>query len=123
MDINFLTFSLYYFVAVARIGTTFKCVFVGGGGGGIGVPITLFRSWELSCIAKNAVQPDRAKGFLSEPLAATLWLMSDHGAQLWWKGQLYQLIPTHPVNISCGRKPDYPKKPTTFGRALTDSFH
>jgi hypothetical protein len=29
---------------------------------------------------------------------------------------------THPVNFSCGRKPERPKK-TTFGRALTDFFH
>jgi hypothetical protein len=29
-------------------------------------------------------------------------------------------ILTHPVNFSCGRKPE--RKPTTFGRALTDFF-
>jgi hypothetical protein len=32
-------------------------------------------------------------------------------------------ILTHPVNFYCGRKPECLEKPTTFGRALTDSFH
>ena len=32
-------------------------------------------------------------------------------------------ILTHPVNFPCGRKPERPEKPTTFGTALTDSFH
>ena len=31
---------------------------------------------------------------------------------------------SHPVNFPCGRKPERPEKTgTTFGRALTDSFH
>ena len=32
-------------------------------------------------------------------------------------------ILTHPVNFSCGRKSETRRKPTSFGRALTDSFH
>jgi hypothetical protein len=43
-------------------------------------------SWELSWIAKDAAQPDRVEGLLRAPLAATLLLMSDHGALLRWKG-------------------------------------
>jgi hypothetical protein len=43
---------------------------------------------ELSWITKDAAQPDRVEGFLRVPLAATLWLMSDHGAQLRLKGHL-----------------------------------
>jgi hypothetical protein len=39
------------------------------------------------------------------------------------EGSVRRLTPTHPVNIPCGRKPVYPEKPTTLGRALTDSFH
>jgi hypothetical protein len=32
--------------------------------------------------------------------------------------------PTHPIDIACGRKPEYPeKKNMTFGRVLPDSFH
>ena len=41
--------------------------------------------------------------------------MSDHETQLYWKGLLgdnlsWELIPTHPVNIACERKPEYPEK-------------
>jgi hypothetical protein len=39
-------------------------------------------------IAKGAAQPDLVEGFLRAPLPATLWLMSDHGAQLRWNGHL-----------------------------------
>ena len=31
---------------------------------------------------EDAAQPDRVEGFLRAPLAATLCLMSDHGARL-----------------------------------------
>ena len=30
---------------------------------------------------------------------------------------------THADNFPCGRKPEHSEKPTTFDRALTDSFH
>jgi hypothetical protein len=50
-------------------------------------PVSLWEWRDLSRITKDAAQPDRVKGFLRAPLEATLWLMSDHGAQLWWKGQ------------------------------------
>jgi hypothetical protein len=49
-----------------------------------GVLIILICSW----VTKDAAQPDRVEGFLRAPMAATLWLMSDHGPQLRWKGQL-----------------------------------
>ena len=47
------------------------------------------------------------------------------------EGSVRGIIPTHPVNIPRGRKPEYPekthdfrqRKPTTFVRTLTDSFH
>ena len=61
------------------------CGCLGGGGGRL---IILTCSCKLSWIAKDAAQGDRVEGFLRAPLAATLWLMSDHGAQLRWKGQL-----------------------------------
>jgi hypothetical protein len=48
----------------------------------VGVLIILTCSWELSWITKDAAQPDRVEGFLKAPVAATLWLMSDHGAHL-----------------------------------------
>jgi hypothetical protein len=38
------------------------------------------------------------------------------------EGSVTGIIPTHPIIIPCGRKLEYPEK-TTFGRALTDSFH
>jgi hypothetical protein len=76
--------------------------------------ISLTCSWELSWITKDAAQPDRVEGFLRAPLAATLWLMSNHGAQLRWKGQLGANTPTHPVNIPCWRKPEYPEKTHDF---------
>jgi hypothetical protein len=44
-------------------------------------------SYVLSWITKDATQPDRVEGFLRAPLAATLRLMSDHGAHLRRKGQ------------------------------------
>ena len=35
-----------------------------------------------------------------------------------------RLVQTHPVNIRCGKKPEYPeRKPRTFSRASTNSFH
>ena len=56
---------------------------------------------------------------LWQPLHA--WLISDQGVTV--EGSLWSLSQTHPVNFLCGRKPEYPRrKPTTFGRALTDSF-
>ncbi len=52
--------------------------------------------------------------------------MTDHGAQLRWNGQLganpsQGQIPTHPVNIPWGRKPEYPEKTLDllYGRGLT----
>ena len=39
----------------------------------------------LQLIAKVAAQPDRIEGFLRALLAATLGLVSAHGAQLRWK--------------------------------------
>jgi hypothetical protein len=62
----------------------------------------------------RAVQPDRVKGLLRAPLAATLWLMSDHGAQLQRKGQLGANANQLSVNIPCGRKPEYSQKPHDF---------
>jgi hypothetical protein len=50
--------------------------------------IILACSWELSWITRDSARPDWVEGFLKAPLAATLWLMSDHGAQLRWKDQL-----------------------------------
>ena len=44
-------------------------------------------------------------------------LWSDQGAHVRYFG----IYSNNTVNISCERKPEYPKKPTTFGRALTDS--
>ena len=39
----------------------------------------------------------------------------------------YQIIPNHPVNVSCGKKPENPKKPRTTGTstsgALTNSSY
>ena len=35
-----------------------------------------------SCIAKDEAQRERVEGFLRALRAATLWLMSDHGARL-----------------------------------------
>ncbi len=51
--------------------------------------------------------------------------MSDHGAQLRWKGQLddhasQELISQH--TLSTFPVEGNRRKPTTFGRALTDSF-
>jgi hypothetical protein len=63
---------------------------------------------------------------LRAPLAVTIWPMSDHGAQLWWRVNSLKFIPTYPDGIPCGRKlirNTQRLKPTTFGRALTDSFH
>ena len=34
-----------------------------------------------------------------------------------------ELIPTHPVNFPVGGNRSTRRKPTTFGRALTNSFH
>ena len=34
----------------------------------------------LHAAERSAVQPHRVEGFLKEPQAATVWLMSDHGA-------------------------------------------
>ena len=39
---------------------------------------------------------------------------------LWYYFPNYVIL-THPVNFPCGRKPEHAEKPTTFGRALTDS--
>jgi hypothetical protein len=41
--------------------------------------------------------------------------MSDDGAQLHGGKNLGELIPTHPVNIPCGTKPEYPEKTHDFG--------
>jgi hypothetical protein len=73
-------------------------------------------SWKVNWFTKDAAQPDPVKSLLGAPLAATLWLMSDHGAQLRWKGELgaNPNPVTHPVNISCGRKPEYPEKTHDF---------
>ena len=51
--------------------------------------------------------------------------MSHHGAQLRWKGQLgggEGLIPTHPVNIPCGRKPEHPEKTHDFRQSVDRLF-
>jgi hypothetical protein len=71
-------------------------------------PVGLWEWRDLSWITKDTAQPDRVEGFLRAPLAATLWLMSDHGTQLWWKSELEAKISTHPVNI-----PYSSLKPTT----------
>jgi hypothetical protein len=68
---------------------------------------------EVRRIAEDAAQPDQLEDFLWAPLGDTLWLMSDQWAQLRWKRQL-GLIPTHPVNISCGRKQKYPERINDF---------
>ena len=49
--------------------------------------------------------------------------MSDHRAQLRWKlaaDPNYGVIATHPVNIACGRKPEYPER--THDLLLLTSF-
>ena len=52
-------------------------------------------------VTPMSTQPARDEGFLKAPLVATLWIMSDHGAQLYgWRVSL-GVIPTHPVNIPC----------------------
>jgi chromosome segregation ATPase len=49
--------------------------------------------------------------------------VSDLYIDIWGKNSL-GLIPTHPVNISCARKPESPETTKTFGRALTNgTFH
>jgi hypothetical protein len=69
---------------------------------------------ELS-IAKDAAQPDRDEGLLMASLAAILWLMSDHGAHLRWKGQFgANPNPAIAVDIPYGRKPQYPEKTQKF---------
>jgi hypothetical protein len=74
-------------------------------------------TWKLS-IAKDAARPDRVEGFLRTPLVATLWLMSDHGTQLRWKGQVGGLNPTHNVNFPCGKKPEHPEKTHDFQQSV-----
>ena len=61
----------------------------------------------------DASQPDPVEGFLRAPLVA-LGLMSDQGSV---RGQ--PTLSTFPV----GGNRSTQRKPTTFGRALTESFH
>jgi hypothetical protein len=77
----------------------------------------------ISWITKNTAQPDRVKGFLRAALASTLWLMSDHGAQLGWKGQLRN-NPNPPCQHSLWEEIWVLRRSPcmAFGRALTDSF-
>jgi hypothetical protein len=53
------------------------------------------------------------------PMAATLWIMSGHGAHAATvEGSVMELIPTHPVNIPFGRKPEYPEKTHDFRQSV-----
>ena len=81
------------------------------------VLIILACSWELSWNVKGTAQPDRVEGLLRAPLTATLWLMSDHRAQLRWKSHS-ENNPNHPVIIPYGKKPEYPKKTHDFRQSV-----
>ena len=77
----------------------------------------------VNWITKDAAQPDPVEGFLRTPLTATLWLMSNHGAQLRWKNQL-GANPNPPFQHSLWEETRVPgENPRLSVRALTNSFH
>jgi hypothetical protein len=53
-----------------------------------------------------------------------LRILSDHGAQLRWKSQYKELIPTHPVNIPGGPETRVPgENPHSVLRSQRESTH
>jgi hypothetical protein len=83
-----------------------------------------FHSKGERSITKDAAQPDRVEGFsFKGAYGSHLMTRVRSWSTAMVEGSFRGIIPTHPVNISCGRKPEYLEEPTTLGRALTDSFH
>ncbi len=77
----------------------------------------------LQLRAKLNCEGDQVKGLLKALIAATYCSAArHHGAQLRWKGQLGLTQPTLSI-FPVGGNRSTRRKPTTFGRALTNSFH